>query len=297
MSGLLTRHSFQEVLSGTLGALSPSVLGAWELRLDLQRLTDELFGGSDALGANELVERAAAQAPDAAVHQLVRRALAIQALRGLTVEAQDRVDAREVVRNLSLDRPELLPAMFKTPFGFYAIRLFASEIDKNHIRELIRIHVWPSGARPQVQSLETTIHSHELATRSWILDGRISNTCFAVEPARGGETQQTLYTIQRDRYAKSELQNTGTPVRVELESQRTYERGGTYEVPLGTYHQTDVPLQDYTATLFYFGSRPGWQQSFTVGPATGLHFETNHVQGYDGVAMNSVLGELRERVL
>jgi hypothetical protein len=295
-SGQLTRHSFLEVLSGTLGALTPPGTEAWGRRLDLPRFSEALFDGKGALRGDELLELFASRAPDAATHRLIRRALAIQSLRGLTPEAQERVDAHAVVRDLSLEDPELAPSVFKTPFGFVAVRLFASEIDKNHIRELLRIHVWPAGKRPKIQSLETTIHSHELAARSWILDGKIANTTYAVEPAGEARTQQTLYTIQRDRYAKSSLQNTGTSVRVGVESERIYSRGGTYEVALGAYHQTDVPLEDYTATLFYFGSRPGWQQSFTVGPASGLQFETHHVQGYDGPATSSVLSELRERV-
>jgi hypothetical protein len=76
-----------------------------------------------------------------------------------------------------------------------------------------------------------------------------------------------------------------------------YGAGDTYEVPLAAYHRNRVPAEQYTATLFYFGSLPGWRQSFSVGPGDGVEFGTNHLAGYDEVRAASILGELCTRVI
>jgi hypothetical protein len=285
-----------EAITCTVAGLRADLAEAWRARVAPEALAASLLPAGGTARRDEVIERSRA-IHGGATAKLVERALRLDSLRGLSSDEQGRIDAGAVLRGLHLDEPELCPTVAKTPFGFASLRLFAAELSQQHIKELIRIHIWEAGHRPPVQSLETLIHSHELSTRSWILSGRIANEVYRLTPNDGADKSYALYSVARDRYSKSVIRNTQNYVNVDQVLDDEYGAGDTYEVPLAAYHRNRVPAEQYTATLFYFGSLPGWRQSFSVGPGDGVEFGTNHLAGYDEVRAASILGELCTRVI
>ncbi|AKT39363.1 hypothetical protein [Chondromyces crocatus] len=285
-----------QALTCTIAGLPPERATAWRQRLDPAQLAVMLFGTAETLHADALLHQSR-RLVDGLTGKLVERALSLDSLRQRTPEDQERIEGRGILRALHLDEPELYPAVARTPLGFLSLRMFVAEGSQHHLQELIRIHVWEEGHRSPVENLDTTLHSHELSCRSFILHGEISNELYRVTPTDDVHAPQALYRTECDRDERPVFRNTQRRVTVEPVLDLSYASGSTYEVPLGLFHRNRVPAEAYTATLFYFGNIPGRRQSYSLGPADGLELGTAPVGTDDHAKVGPIIDQLCSRVL
>lgn len=121
---------------------------------------------------------------------------------------------------------------------------FVSCVIKDHENEVtVRVHYWPNGER-RVKNPDWPIHTHAYDLSSFILAGRIQDLQYRV---RSGEA----FTVYEVGYYSggSEIVKTDTQLDLEVVVDARRVAGEQYQVPRGTFHQTQVPVSESAVTL------------------------------------------------
>jgi len=154
----------------------------------------------------------------------------------------------------------------------------------------VALHVWPDGPRQQGEPV-WPVHSHRWTISSAVIAGYLVNETFRVRPSETNSHQ--LYEVRYISDELSERQRTGQHVEISPHSADRWNAGDRYEIPLGTYHTTNVPHDVFAATVMVTGKKED-VPPLVVGDASGVPSYRYGVDPVDTGEWAAVLDRLRE---
>jgi hypothetical protein len=179
--------------------------------------------------------------------------------------------------------PEILSCLATSrlrthPLGF----LHTTLLETKHAA--LRFHAWRPGMRP-VQQPAWLTHTHIFELRSIVLFGRLKNSIFEWSE-ESHEPEARLYEVS---YVDGVSRITATDRlgNVNLKSSSDVHAGVEYSVPYGSFHQTAVSEDLFTATIALTRKRSG--SPLVVGTVDGDTFYC--------YARNELTPELRDEVV
>ncbi|KAI4256984.1 MAG: hypothetical protein L6R42_005917 [Xanthoria sp. 1 TBL-2021] len=248
------------------------------------------FARSANQGHDELFDLVTGVTSPPEVRQIANLTVAITFLRenshkGLEIAATD-LDLvwRLIYAALTLPQPTRATLnVSRSAQGFLAVPL-CSLLKNGNIDELFRLHVWiPDGQRGVP---EFAIHSHQPFAQSWVLAGQATDRGYEVQVVNGrplathaeyalvwndGKATSTSYKTHQ---VSSTVKNThkfvcAKPIRSDIHT-----RDDTYTIPAATFHTTEVELDEFHATLFFFDSHRGFEPNARVLGPKDAEFST-----------------------
>ncbi|KAF2121328.1 hypothetical protein BDV96DRAFT_594538 [Lophiotrema nucula] len=179
--------------------------------------------------------------------------------------------------HVAFRNPLITATVSQTSQGNFTIPLH-SIIKDGNIDELFRFHVWtPHGKRPNP---DWAIHSHQPLGQSWLLAGASRDHTYDVRYVSTQlEASYSEFTVgwadptstshnssYRAHPKSSALADTGRLIRTTPFAPTENRRNGSYIVPAGVFHRTEVADDTLTATIFFFDAKRGFQ---SVAPVLG----------------------------
>ena len=177
---------------------------------------------------------------------------------------------RVELRNLLLDTSPAAATMRQHPLGFLRLELGRGEDGSQ-----LLMHCWHERLRAP-QDISLLRHAHMFDVYSEVLVGRLTDRLY-----RWHEEQDGPFALYRTQVSieRSSLVATNETGRLGLEASRPVSRGERYVVPVGIFHETDVPTDERTITLALL-DRPVRESSLVAVPtqSTGnLQYERRAV--------------------
>lgn len=106
-----------------------------------------------------------------------------------------------------------------------------------------RIHYWPKMER-RTKVPNWPIHTHVYDLSSYILAGRVRD----IQYRKKDGTDYVIYSVSY-KGEDSEIKSTSTYTSIRKISDRIRSIGDEYAIPLGVFHETQVPLDEFAITL------------------------------------------------
>lgn len=141
-----------------------------------------------------------------------------------------------ISQNIDAFSSNLIPLWH--PLGF--VSCVIEDIPSNNT---IRLHYWPKRIR-RVKNPDWPIHTHSYTLNSLILKGKVRDLQYRTVSGIG----KWIYLVNYFE-GGSEIIRTKDEIQVIIESDEIRCCGEQYQVPRGTFHQTQVPINESAVTI------------------------------------------------